>query len=88
MSVVANGFASASTSLTIPTLTNDPVATIAAAAAASANPVIGTTVNLSVLAADPVEGQATLTCTWAATQVPGGAAAPVVLGQRHECRSE
>ena len=74
--VVANGFASTPTSLTIPTLVNDPAATIASAAAATSNPVTGTTTNLSVLGADPVEGASTLTYTWAATLVPSGVIFP------------
>ena len=76
VSVVANGFASAPSSLTIPSLSNDPAATIVTAAAASSNPVAGTTTDLSVLGSDPVEGESTLTYTWAATLVPSGVALP------------
>jgi subtilisin family serine protease len=50
--------------------------TVASAAAASPNPVTGTTATLSVLGADPKFAESTLTYTWIATAVPAGAAVP------------
>jgi hypothetical protein len=76
VSIVANGSASSSMSLTIPALSNDPAPTIVNGAAANSSPVTGTTTNLSVLGADPVEGASTLTYTWTATLVPGGVSFP------------
>jgi plastocyanin/regulation of enolase protein 1 (concanavalin A-like superfamily) len=49
--------------------------TVSTAAAASANPVTGTTTNLSVLGADDA-GESNLTYSWAATTLPAGATAP------------
>jgi autotransporter-associated beta strand protein len=50
--------------------------TVATAAAATPNPVAGTTSELSVLGAD-VAGESALAYTWTATTLPAGAAAPV-----------
>jgi subtilase family serine protease len=49
--------------------------TLATAAAASPNPVTGTTTALSALGAD-TNGASTLTYTWSATTIPAGATAP------------
>ncbi len=49
--------------------------TVATPAAASPNPVTGTTTNLSVLGAD-VGGESSLTYSWTATTLPAGAAQP------------
>ena len=49
--------------------------TVATAAKATPSPVTGLTTSLSVLGAD-VNGESTLTYTWAATTVPNGAAQP------------
>ena len=49
--------------------------TVATAAAASPNPVVGTTTALSVLGADD-HGEANLSYTWTATTLPSGAPAP------------
>ena len=50
--------------------------TVATAASATPSPVTGTTTGLSVLGADIATGEGSLTYTWAATTLPGGAAAP------------
>jgi hypothetical protein len=76
VSVVANGIASPPVSLTVPVVANDPSPTIVTAAAATPNPVTGTTTSLSVLGGDAVKGEATLTYTWTATSVPAGAPSP------------
>jgi autotransporter-associated beta strand protein len=59
---VANGIASSPTSLTLPA-TSDTGPTVATAASVSATAVTGTSVNLSVLGADPL-GASSLTYTW------------------------
>jgi autotransporter-associated beta strand protein len=56
------------------TVTNNPP-TVATVAAASPNPISGTTTALSVLGADDA-GESNLTYTWAATTVPAGINAP------------
>jgi len=53
----------------------DQAPTVATAAAASPNPVTGSTSSLSVLGADD-GGESALTYSWAATAVPSGATAP------------
>jgi regulation of enolase protein 1 (concanavalin A-like superfamily) len=58
------------------TILADGGPTIATPAAATPNPVTGTTANLSVLGSDDA-GEAALTYTWAATALPAGAASPV-----------
>jgi hypothetical protein len=73
--VVANGVASAAVSLTIPTNTTDKAPTLASSAAATPNPVTGTTTTLSVLGADSV-GESSLSYTWAATAAPSGVVMP------------
>jgi len=54
----------------------NPLPTVVAAAASSANPVTGTTTTLSGLGASTVYNESSLTYTWAATSVPSGASAP------------
>jgi hypothetical protein len=76
VSVVVNGSASAAVSLTVPVTGNDPNPTIAAPAAIALNPVTNTTATLSVLGADPVNGESSLSYTWTATVVPPGAPQP------------
>ena len=49
---------------------------VATPASAAPSPVTGTTAVLSVLGADGLSGEASLTYSWAATALPSGAAAP------------
>ena len=56
-------------------LVGNVIPTVATPAAATPNPVTGTTTNLSVLGADD-GGEANLTYTWTATTLPAGAAVP------------
>ena len=72
--VIANGAASSSFSLTIPTKAND-VPTIATAATATPNPVLTKSTQLSVLGSDTA-GESTLTYTWTTTASPAGVSTP------------
>jgi len=75
---LATGLGSPVGNLLIPQLAALGIAaqpTVATPAAASANPVTGNTVGLSVLGAD-LTGEADLTYTWSTATLPSGASAP------------
>ena len=58
------------------TVTDNAPTVAVAATTTTPNPATGTTSGLSVLGADVDTGEGSLTYTWAATTLPGGAAAP------------
>ena len=76
LSVVANGIASTSIPVTVPTVAGDVGPTVATPAAASPAPVTGKTTDLSVLGADPDADESNLTYTWTTTAAPSGAPLP------------
>jgi FKBP-type peptidyl-prolyl cis-trans isomerase 2/regulation of enolase protein 1 (concanavalin A-like superfamily) len=75
VSVIANGVASAPVSRALAGSGTDPAPTVPIPAAAAPSPVTGTTASLSVLGSDTLS-ESTLTYTWTATAIPGGAAGP------------
>jgi hypothetical protein len=75
VAVIANGVASSTVTLNVPTTLTDPAPTVATAASATPNPDGGVTASLSVLGADSV-GESSLSYSWAATSIPSGAVPP------------